>query len=85
MPEIPRMPIFEGIPLGYTQFVRSLDPAAISLCYETINQPFVDDAHANGIEVFAYTINDMHLLERMKQLGVDAIATDHPDEICIEN
>ncbi|MEX0671822.1 MAG: glycerophosphodiester phosphodiesterase family protein [Candidatus Babeliales bacterium] len=80
-PEIPRMPIFEGIPLGYTWFVRSLHPAAIILYYGTINEEFVQDAHTHKIALFAYTVNDRAVYEHLKQIGVDAVATDSPDQI----
>jgi glycerophosphoryl diester phosphodiesterase len=81
LPQIKCMPVFEGIPLGYTEFVRALNPKAIILYHGTITQEFVQDAHVYGIEVFAYTINKPVMLQRMKALGVDGVATDRPDEI----
>ncbi len=80
-PTVGRSPIFAGIPIGYTQFVAMLEPTAIAVEYDTLNQEFVDNAHANGIEVFAFAVNTMQQYEQMKKLGVDAVATDRPDKI----
>ena len=73
---IRRIPIFAGVPLGYTQFVRSLQPSCIAVEYDTLTKGLVDDAHAHGIGVHAFTINDKTVLDQIRALGVDAVVTD---------
>ncbi|WP_454042456.1 glycerophosphodiester phosphodiesterase family protein [Cellulosimicrobium sp. Marseille-Q8652] len=42
-------------------------------------QELVDDAHAAGIRVVPWTVDDRPTLEHLVDLGVDGIITDHPD------
>ena len=40
---------------------------------------FIRGAHAAGMAVFAYTINDAGTMRRLIRMGVDAIETDDPE------
>ncbi|TFV62769.1 UNVERIFIED_ORG: glycerophosphodiester phosphodiesterase [Bacillus sp. AZ43] len=42
---------------------------------------FVADAHAAGKEVHVWTVNRPADMELVRDLGVDAVITDHPDEL----
>jgi glycerophosphoryl diester phosphodiesterase len=43
-----------------------------------VNQRFVDAAHARGLVVFVWTINDRAEMERLLDLGADGIFSDRP-------
>ncbi|WP_366656861.1 glycerophosphodiester phosphodiesterase [Fodinicurvata sp. EGI_FJ10296] len=43
-----------------------------------VDAAFVDQAHAVGVPVHVWTINDAAAMERLLDLGVDGIMTDHP-------
>jgi glycerophosphoryl diester phosphodiesterase len=43
-----------------------------------VDASFVDQAHAVGVPVHVWTINDAAAMERLLDLGVDGIMTDHP-------
>lgn len=45
-----------------------------------VNQEFVDKAHALGMKVDTWTVNDAQGLQRMSALGVDGITTDKVPE-----
>ncbi len=49
-----------------------------SLGIEVVNQDFVDDAHAGGMAVHVWTINDCQQMVDLLALGVDAVMTDRP-------
>lgn len=80
MPNVRIGALMEGIPLGYSDFASELGAYSVHLNYNFINQEFVNHAHANGMKVLAYTVNDFSVLDRMIALGVDGIFTDHPGE-----
>lgn len=42
---------------------------------------FVADAHAAGKEVHVWTVNRPRDMDLVRDLGVDAVITDHPDEL----
>jgi glycerophosphoryl diester phosphodiesterase len=41
-------------------------------------EPFIQAAHADGIRVGAWTVDDPEALERLFAMGVDAVATNDP-------
>jgi glycerophosphoryl diester phosphodiesterase len=42
---------------------------------------YVADAHAAGKEVHAWTVNDAADMDLARELGVDVVVTDRPDEM----
>ncbi len=42
---------------------------------------FVDHAHANGIQVHVWTVNELDEIEALLELGVDGIITDDPGKM----
>jgi glycerophosphoryl diester phosphodiesterase len=42
---------------------------------------YVTDAHAAGKEVHAWTVNAAADMDLARDLGVDVVVTDHPDEL----
>ena len=42
------------------------------------------ECHKNDIEVNAWTVNEIEDIEKMKELGVDIISSDHPDRVLEE-
>ena len=48
------------------------------LHYSVVSPAAVERAHAHGAAVFAWTVDDELLLERMLAAGVDAVITNDP-------
>ena len=55
---------------------------AVVACWEAVDHRLVAAAHARGLAVHTYTINDEAEAERLLALGVDGLITDVPDRMC---
>nr|MBV6628701.1 hypothetical protein [Oceanococcus sp. HetDA_MAG_MS8] len=64
-----------GLPLGSLYHAFQVPPA---LGLEVVNADFVADAHANGLAVHVWTIDDCEQMISLLDLGVDGIMTDRP-------
>ena len=70
----------------YEQFVESVCREAVGHGYTGLNMnagacrlQMVDQAHALGLKVWVYTVNDLYDLGRFLGMRVDAITTRKPD------
>jgi glycerophosphoryl diester phosphodiesterase len=45
----------------------------------TVDRRFVERAHAAGLEVNVWTVNDPERMRELIDIGIDAIITDVPD------
>ncbi|MCS4485336.1 glycerophosphodiester phosphodiesterase [Staphylococcus americanisciuri] len=49
--------------------------------YQLINKKFIARAHAEGLKIMPYTVNDSQTAKKLIQMGIDGIITDMPDEL----
>ncbi|MHB0857352.1 MAG: glycerophosphodiester phosphodiesterase [Anaerolineae bacterium] len=80
-PEIERGLLYApDLPLFLSHaWARSLVAAgALHPEYHMVDEAMVRQAHQRGLRVNAWTVNEAEAMERMVQLGVDGIITDHP-------
>jgi glycerophosphoryl diester phosphodiesterase len=63
-------------------------PADDEVCYKTIDCLFalyteenLRQVHARGQQATAWVVNDMEAAQRLIEWGIDAIATDYPDQV----
>jgi glycerophosphoryl diester phosphodiesterase len=80
------------LPVGFLAIVPDGDRAAISQAAErgcaainpwapTVDGPFVDAAHAAGLAVYPWTVDDGEELAALLALGVDGIITNTPERL----
>ena len=67
------------IPLGYAEYVERLGAYSANIALEAVSPKFVEDAHARGLKVFVWTVNDLEDMKLMESIGVDGIITDFPE------
>ena len=46
-----------------------------------VTKELVRDAHAEGLAVHVFTVDEPEQMERMMELGVDGLFTNHPDRL----
>lgn len=64
-----------------SRFAANFGAYAIHPAAEKINQPWIDEAQAQGLKIFAYTVNQPRQIHAMRELGVDGIFTNFPERV----
>lgn len=67
------------LPVGMVAKALEANADAVLPKHELVSKDFVDRAHANKLFVFAWTVDDAGEARRLKDLGVDGIASNRPD------
>ena len=61
--------------------VVALEATHVGLHYSTVTPLLLQTYHNLGKQVFTYTVNERHDIQRMREMGVDGIVSDFPDRI----
>lgn len=79
LPEVPTAVLYCGVPLDWAGVAAELGARCLNLSDEFVDDKLVADAHARGLRVNVYTVNDPAELKRLRAQGVDGVFTDYPD------
>jgi glycerophosphoryl diester phosphodiesterase len=63
------------------RLVRAAGCATWSAQWQTVTRERVDEAHALGLRVLAWTVNARDDMRRLIDIGVDGLITDYPDRL----
>jgi glycerophosphoryl diester phosphodiesterase len=63
------------------RMIAAAGGAVWSPYFEEVSEVTIDEAHALGLGVVVWTVNDEHDMRRMIALGVDGIMSDYPDAL----
>ncbi|WP_395345238.1 glycerophosphodiester phosphodiesterase [Ningiella sp. W23] len=64
------------LPIDSAQFAVDLNTDIAAIDAHLLDANFVNHAHKHGLQVWCYTVNDEHLLEKLYKYGVDGIFSD---------
>jgi len=78
-PEIPVGALVGGVPLDWAACAIELGAASLNLSSEFVDPRLITDAHAHGIKVYVYTVNDPAEMRALQALGVDGVFSDYPE------
>jgi glycerophosphoryl diester phosphodiesterase len=75
-PEIPRGMLFDQVPTEWREILQQLECVSLHANYKRLSQPLIEEIHAAGYGVLAYTVNDSEVGLDLAQWQVDALCTD---------
>lgn len=78
-PQVPTAVLFEGNPIRRAQIATDAGAKNVVLQFKWITPEFIKDAHARGVKVFSYTVNDVETARKLENMGIDGIITNYPD------
>lgn len=70
-----------GIPTSLAKIAEDAGAWSINPAIDHITQELVDDAHARGLKVLAWTVNEPRYLARAQRYGVDGVFSDTPQSL----
>ncbi|MFK5978058.1 MAG: glycerophosphodiester phosphodiesterase [Rhizobiaceae bacterium] len=66
---------------SFPRLIKSLGGKIWSPFSRDADQESIDEAHALGIQVVVWTVNDKSQMKQLIQMGVDGIISDYPDRL----
>lgn len=81
LPDVNIGVLFCGVPVNLAQYAKDMGAYSLNLDRDFVTKELVDSAHALGLLVYVYTVNDQDEANRLKAKGVDGVFTDYPDRI----
>ncbi len=81
VPALPRAWLTETLPADWRERCRALGCVAIDAKHALLRESVVRDAHAAGLRVAAWTVNDVKRAADLAAWGVDTVITDAVDVI----
>jgi glycerophosphoryl diester phosphodiesterase len=79
LPQIKIAALQVSLPISGPQFAADLNCFSVHVSAECVDSKFVDSAHNLGLKVYAFTVNEQIVFERMLAIKIDGIFTDYPD------
>ncbi len=79
LPDVPLGVLYCGVPLDWAGAAVELGARALNISAEFVDPRLLADAHARGLQLYVYTVNDAAELRQLHALGVDGVFTDFPD------
>ena len=73
--------LYNGRPIKYVQKARLLQAFSVNLSLRATKPSRIQKIHAQGLQVWVYTVNTVADLEQMRTWGVDAVFTDFPERL----
>ena len=61
------------------EWARRVNAVSFHPHWMLVSAKLVDTAHAHGLQVLTWTVNDLETMRELVRLGVDGIISDHPE------
>jgi len=81
VPDLPRAFLCSRLPIDWRERCMALGCVAIDVKHTALRPTIVEEAHALGLAVLAWTVNEAARAKLLAQWGVDTIITDAVDRL----
>lgn len=81
VPELPRALLVDALPADWLERARALGCVALDANYRVLDAQLIAAAHAAGLRVLSYTVNDPERAAQLLGWGLDGLITDGVDVI----
>lgn len=78
-PEIKTGVIFRSAPVDPSRLALDAKANNLFAYYEYVTWEMVENAHDNGLNIYAWCVDEPSIIENLIMLGVDGIVTNKPD------
>ena len=68
-------------PAGMLERAEKMGAESINPYFLLVNEKMINEAHAAGVCVYPYTVDDLDHMKRLIDLGVDGLFTNRPDQM----
>lgn len=79
LPEVPIGVLVCGVPFDWAGTAAELGAESLNVSAEFVDRRLIVDAHARGLRICVYTVNEPDEMRQLADLGVDGIFSDYPD------
>ena len=59
--------------------IETIDTPAVTVAWPLVNRSFVGELHRRGIAVLAWTVDELALMRRLLELGIDGLTSNRSD------
>ena len=80
-PGLPRALLLDSVPADWAARTEALGGVAIDVSYQHLDAELIAQAHARGLKVLSYTVNDPQRARTLFDWGLDGLITDAIDMI----
>jgi glycerophosphoryl diester phosphodiesterase len=75
-PQLPRSLLFDSLQADWLALAQSLRCVSVGFERQLVDAALIAEAHAQGLRVLAYTVNDEAGARRLQAIGIDGLFTD---------
>lgn len=83
LPEVPVAMLTVGVPLDWAGAASELGARWLNVSAEFVDARLIADAHARGLGINVYTVNEAWQLRALREQGVDGVFTNYPDRALV--
>lgn len=77
--DLPRGVLSTSYPVNPLAMMEDADADTLWQVWRQVDEPLVAQVHDAGMLVYAWTVDDPHHMQRLIEVGVDGLCTNHPE------